>query len=1155
MRKVLGLLVALTMVLTAMVWMPVAKAETVVINSVSLHDVTTFDPSESFSVPATVEGYFDVEFGAETDASEVTFTVAVYSDASAAPVATTDVVVTVPPILPGTVADNSFSLDITSVPDGTKVLTVKVLYADTVYASKNIWRAVKYVVSGVPDEVLKESNLVITNGKVYDEYSGEAVSGGEVRFYSPDDVLKFTADVASDGTFAINQKMSYEGIWTVKYYDGSTEYTLKEIAVKAMFSLDSPSASDLVVGKTITVSGSITDGSHAPHHIYVDFYDGDSLITTYDLSVAADGSFLARVDVPGFATTMKVRTADEGTYWNGLVYAKMDVNPLASQVSVLNGKFYANGHDAVLKVAAKDAAGHNLAGDLYYKISVTPGDYSAEDVVSGSGVYSITIPGSALEEPGTVYVTVKEIRAGGKRYAGGTFTVPIVDAVGVEISGALADAVVGSTNITVSAQRADALVDGKTLAIYGGLVKAPAYTDIDLPAVEDGISLGEIMKVDGALIGSTDSNYELSVSVPVEFKEGGVFKAIFYAVLIDEDGSIVYASDPLVIEKAIDGYIVSEPIKVTVGDSVDLKITVTDVNGNPINNAVVEVRGVGSVLKDCDYASLVLSPERTNIVGGVYDFSSYYADECDFTAANAGTITVYVNGGDKVNGVPAVVVNPKEDLGVEVSFSGEVKPGYTALGKIVVSGADNGTYKIKAGSTTIISGSFSNGKATFSHVFGAGDYTVEVVSADGNHIGYGSFTVNAVDIKVNAEAFTKQIKSELDFETTYGDEAYNGYTAVLKVYNAKDEAIDFYDGDLASVSELEKSILGNKGSFVFAAPADAVYAVLTIEKGDVVVGQKEFELVGATIDAGVEPGAVIGYAGTDIPLNITVKGAGDQPLAGRTVVVGGVAGVDISGTTNDEGIFSASIYPLGTGNLTVKVLMDVGDPVAASYVIAYDTTAPSVSITAPKLNVLNTYETDEDAVEIVGEVTDNETGPAKVYINGQEIPLVGGGFSYIATLREGVNIFNVVAYDKAGNASDPFKFQVVYNPNLGKIVIELAPGSQFYKVNGETKIMDVAPFISDAGRTMVPVRFIAEALGLTVDWNAEKRQVTITGENTQIILTIDSKQAMINGVPVQLDVAPVIVNGRTFVPLRFVAETFDFQVDWQPPVVILIKEL
>ncbi len=79
-------------------------------------------------------------------------------------------------------------------------------------------------------------------------------------------------------------------------------------------------------------------------------------------------------------------------------------------------------------------------------------------------------------------------------------------------------------------------------------------------------------------------------------------------------------------------------------------------------------------------------------------------------------------------------------------------------------------------------------------------------------------------------------------------------------------------------------------------------------------------------------------------------------------------------------------------------------------------------------------------------------------------------------------------------------------------------------------------------RTLVPVRFIAEALGYDVDWDAENRCVSIN--NGKIVMYIDSTQASIDGKTVTLDVAPTIINNRTMVPLRVVAETLDSTVDW-----------
>ena len=81
-------------------------------------------------------------------------------------------------------------------------------------------------------------------------------------------------------------------------------------------------------------------------------------------------------------------------------------------------------------------------------------------------------------------------------------------------------------------------------------------------------------------------------------------------------------------------------------------------------------------------------------------------------------------------------------------------------------------------------------------------------------------------------------------------------------------------------------------------------------------------------------------------------------------------------------------------------------------------------------------------------------------------------------------------------------------------------------------------------RTLIPLRVVGDAVGATVDWNGETRQVTLTHEKNVTILTIDSKEANINGETVELDVPAQIINDSTFLPLRFIADTLGFETDW-----------
>jgi len=114
----------------------------------------------------------------------------------------------------------------------------------------------------------------------------------------------------------------------------------------------------------------------------------------------------------------------------------------------------------------------------------------------------------------------------------------------------------------------------------------------------------------------------------------------------------------------------------------------------------------------------------------------------------------------------------------------------------------------------------------------------------------------------------------------------------------------------------------------------------------------------------------------------------------------------------------------------------------------------------------------------------------------------------------------------------------------GKIVVELQIGSKSAYVNGIRKDLDVPPFIEN-GRTLVPFRFIGEALGASVNWIAEEKKAIYELNEVKVEIIIGNKTAYVNGKPVTLEVPPKISNGRTFVPLRFVSEALGASVIWE----------
>lgn len=89
-----------------------------------------------------------------------------------------------------------------------------------------------------------------------------------------------------------------------------------------------------------------------------------------------------------------------------------------------------------------------------------------------------------------------------------------------------------------------------------------------------------------------------------------------------------------------------------------------------------------------------------------------------------------------------------------------------------------------------------------------------------------------------------------------------------------------------------------------------------------------------------------------------------------------------------------------------------------------------------------------------------------------------------------------------------------------------------------------APPIIQNGRTLVPLRAVAEALQLEVNWNAQTQEIGLDGNGTTILMQIGSNQASKNGSSLSLAVPPVIFSGRTMVPVRFISEALGCHVGW-----------
>lgn len=116
--------------------------------------------------------------------------------------------------------------------------------------------------------------------------------------------------------------------------------------------------------------------------------------------------------------------------------------------------------------------------------------------------------------------------------------------------------------------------------------------------------------------------------------------------------------------------------------------------------------------------------------------------------------------------------------------------------------------------------------------------------------------------------------------------------------------------------------------------------------------------------------------------------------------------------------------------------------------------------------------------------------------------------------------------------------------NAATIILKI--GSPTMTVNGKDMPIDeqgtVPVIIND--RTLLPVRAVVEQMGGSVGWNGETQEVTLTYGKDEIKLKIDSAEALLNGEKQTLDAAPTVMNDRTMLPIRFIAESFKFNVEW-----------
>ncbi|MCL1809985.1 MAG: stalk domain-containing protein [Clostridiales bacterium] len=165
---------------------------------------------------------------------------------------------------------------------------------------------------------------------------------------------------------------------------------------------------------------------------------------------------------------------------------------------------------------------------------------------------------------------------------------------------------------------------------------------------------------------------------------------------------------------------------------------------------------------------------------------------------------------------------------------------------------------------------------------------------------------------------------------------------------------------------------------------------------------------------------------------------------------------------------------------------------------------------------------------------------------------ISAGYDHtLAALKNGnLQVWGWNMHGQVGNGKTNEKIHEGFSrmSDSAKIMddVKLPDGAQLdirVYLNGERLSFDVPPIIEN-GRTLVPLRAIFEALGAEVDWDQSTKTITATKGEITITMQIDNPVMTKNGVPTTLDAPPKIIDNRTLVPVRAVAESFDATVDW-----------
>ena len=1056
------------------------------------------------------------------------------------------------------------------------------LFTGTVLAATNTAIADKTITAGTASYELTLNAWVASDAKVsYAIYT--ARTGVAVPFaYNLADQVKAETNitVGTDDSVTINTSTLTTATPQTTYYVVVTDAAgnTLEGAIKVQYTLTingSTDAPKVNLNEATTLTGLLTNNGAVVKNTVVSFKDAANnilgLTTTNN-----EGTFSMTVTV----TTAAAYTISVGAIGAEVAYKTVAFNVVDSITVTVDSK------PATLR------SGANTAGFTFTNKTGTTaltGNLTNHNLVNITTPDGTVLTTTVAAAPYTL--TLIDLRTGVvPTLKAGTYTVQIMvylDDVSGIASQKIADATAkkpyatGTTTFTIVDNTNELYVT----ASVGGLtsnvpVSATAAAEaLSLTAPGTKLIKSVVYTVAGPLKASatqtvTPAAAQATVAVPADAAPKTV--TVTGEGVITISGTVTYSdntTDTFSKTISVKGYnAVYAPAAIgSVGNEVEVSVTVTNEAGAPVNNAIVtwsahayntpltavnafkvwnaalatpaygavtnthSVNGQNTVIQNGVYSAKIKLEAPAEILitvqgneGGAF-LANYVTQRVTgapvYTVATVPSLLAAKNGQTlnlQMTDANGAIVQPTyayiEDLNAVVGGNAEYKPAGTAVPYDATKKATAFVLNTaaKAGSFTVFLGTDLGNKMVA--------VPVSVVAP--------SVTVKVNGVESNVVTAGRNDKIEL----TFADKNAAIVVSVpagnydKMVQTAAPTLVQPVAGIGVGSVTISTQLVGTnaEGKFViqatFAGGPAITVATMTVKKPIMDLGGvKELEISNVV----------------DLPLTLT--DANGAAIKNQVITPSGAVLVGTTVTTDDNGKATLTLSPNTVGKLTLTATGLVTSNTPADFAV----TVPVVrDIKGPVVALEEVYTVNTSSATISFNVTDGSR-VTEVWVGFEKAMVRPDGSTVftVSNLQVGVNEFDVLAYDEYGNSTEA-TLVVEY---LKPATVVLTIGSTDATKDGAAMTgMDQAPTIVN-GRTFLPVRFVfVNLLGGTIEWDATTQTITSVVKGNTIKMVVGSKTAFVNGNAVALLEAPYIeaATGRTLVPMREIMEAIGISLTW-----------